>query len=197
MVERGARPIGRVHIEELRGARNRDLIFHPARQEEIEIVRKEKAPGRQVGHGGTARDNLLELEARIVKYVWNSGRRVNPIEGGPRARQPVEPRAGPGVAISMHREDEPAQIVDERVIHAPGVDAHRSKVGAAGQGRGSLSQADPHLLPKRADVPVIVAGQRMEVIGEPVGFRQREPIFRPGARDHPAARRAEINRSTV
>ena len=38
VIERGAGPMGRVNIEQLRGTRDRKLVRHPARKQEIEIV---------------------------------------------------------------------------------------------------------------------------------------------------------------
>jgi hypothetical protein len=74
MLQRRAGPLGRVHIEELRGARDGELVFHAARQQVVEIVGQKETARREVGDGGTARDGFLELQRGVVKHVRNARR---------------------------------------------------------------------------------------------------------------------------
>ena len=89
VIERRARPFGRVDVDELRGARDRELVFHAAGEKEIEIVREKEAPRGEVGDGRAARPDFLKLKRRVVENIWDARRRVDAVARRARVRNRV------------------------------------------------------------------------------------------------------------
>ena len=114
MFQRRARPIRRMDIEELRRARNRELVFHPTREEKIEIVGQKEAARREVGEGGAGRDGFLELQRGIVEDVGDAGGGVDTIEGRAGVGEALEAGLRAGITVGVDGEDETAGVVDER-----------------------------------------------------------------------------------
>src|SRR5258708_20097470 len=91
----------------------------------------------------------------------------------------------------MRRENHAAGVVDEHIIHAPGIHADR---GESWKTPLRLAQAGGDLRPQPGQVPVVVPTDRAELIGKTVhlGERQLPPV--PWADDDAAADRAEVHR---
>jgi hypothetical protein len=81
VIERGAGPVGRVDVEELRGAGDRQLVGHAAAEEIVEIIREEEAARGLVLDGGAAGEDFGELEAGVVEDVRDAGGGVDAFEG--------------------------------------------------------------------------------------------------------------------
>ena len=156
MVESRPRPFGRMDVEQLRRAGDGKFILHPARQEVVEIVGQKQAARGEIGDRRAGGDNLSKLEAGVIEDVGNAGRGVNALQSRPGVAKVLQAGLGARVPVSVHGKDQPAGVVDERIVDAPGVDAYRGEPGAAGQGAGGLVQAGAHLGPQAGDVPIVV-----------------------------------------
>ena len=84
VIECRAGPVGRVHVDQLRGARHRELVLHAARKQEIEIVRQKQAARREIFDCGAVCDGLRELETGVVEDIRDAGRGVDALERGAR-----------------------------------------------------------------------------------------------------------------
>ena len=105
----------------------------------------------------------------------------------------MEPGLRPGVAVGVDRKYEPAEIVDERVVDAPGVDADRGELRALRERRDGLRKTGLHFLPERAEIPIIVAAQRVEGIRETVDLAERQPVSGPRPENDAAAGGSKID----
>ena len=93
----------------------------------------------------------------------------------------------------MDREHEAAGVIDERVVDSPGVDADGGEFRALRERGDGGAEAGLHLVPERADLPVVVAAEGAEGVGEAVHFLERELVLGPRAEDDAAAGGAEVD----
>ncbi len=170
--------------------RDGEFVFHPAAEQEVEIVREEKAARGEIPDGGELRERLLELQARVVKDVRNACR-VKDWPGCGAGCQTLESVLCAGVAVGVYGEDEPAFTVEQDVIDAPGVHSDRGELRETLRG---FDETGADLVPQSGEVPVVVAVERLEGVCEAVDLRERELVSSPLAHDNAATRGPEIDR---
>ena len=197
VIEGRPRPLRGMDVQELRGAGDRKLVLHPAREEEVEVVGQEQASARHVGDARAAAKGFLELQARVVEHRRNAGGGVDAVEGGPCPRQSSKAWLGTGVPVGVDRIDEPALLIDQAVVHAPRVDSDGRQRRSPGQGLHGLSKACLDFGPKRSDLPIVPGTYGFEGVGEAVDFRSRDPVAVPRAQDDAPAGGTEVDGGRV
>jgi hypothetical protein len=85
----------------------------------------------------------------------------------------------------------------QRVVDAPGVDAHGGERGALRQRGDGGAEAGLDLGPEAGDVPVVVATQGLERVGESMHLLQLKLLVFPDAKDDATAGGAEIDGGEV
>ena len=177
VIEHGPRPVGRMDVQQLRGAGDGQFVLHAAGQEIVEIVGQQQAARCEIGHRRTGGDGFGQLEGRVVKDIGDAGGGVDAREGGARLGQVLQARLGARIAVGVERKHEAPGVIEEHVVDPPGVDADRGEARAAGQGGGGEAQAGLHLMPQGADVPVVMRAERAEGVGKAVDLAQSETVF--------------------
>jgi hypothetical protein len=184
-----------VHVDELRGAGDGELVLHLPAQEIIEVVREKEAARGEIGDSRATGDGLGELEAGVVKDVGDARGGVDAV--GALNGEFLQARLRAVVAVGVRWENETAGIVEQHMIAAPGIHADGGELRALGQERGGLPQAGGHFMPEGAELPIGVGAEFPVGVGETVGLGEGELVLGPGAEDDAAAGGAEIDGSGV
>ena len=101
---------------------------------------------------------------------------------------------GPSIPVGDRVLQEAAVRIEEPVVHAPAVDAHRldRSPGCEGHLLG-FAQAALDAVEDPAEVPTQVAGARLRLVLKPVHLVEHQPVVAQAPEDCPTAPRAEID----
>ena len=141
-------------------------------------------PGGNVGH---------ELEDRIKPKTLNPGGVEESLAGDARQHLLGHVR-GPLVAVTHRILEQPALVIDQAVVDAPGIDADRIEHAARPARRGGgASGAVPQAGKQRGGIPPEMPVEAARSVGKAVHLLQRQRLSIQGADEDAAAAGAQID----